>query len=73
MKKKKIVLFFLQKTDEKWGRNFQKNVKHLPFAQKKTQFLDNPQFLDNFTSKLYESFINRYSEIPEKSLISLFV
>ena len=32
----KIKLFFyLQKTDEKWGQNFQKNFKHLPFDQNK--------------------------------------
>ena len=32
--KKKFVLLLFTKTDEKWGQNFQKNVKHLPFKKK---------------------------------------
>ena len=30
----KILFFHLQKTDEKWNPNFQKNFKHLPFVKK---------------------------------------
>ena len=30
---KKNLFFYLQKTDEKWGENFQKNFEHLPSAK----------------------------------------
>ena len=32
--KKVLLSFYLQKTDEKWGQNFQKNFQHLQFPWK---------------------------------------
>ena len=60
--KKILFSFHSQKTDEKWGQNFQKNFKHLPFAQKKTPLglLDNT-FLHNLCK--FEQ--NRSSRIQE--------